>query len=324
MERGACEGSLVAWRTWREAMAGALYGPGGFYRTSGAPGRHFRTAAHTSPIWPRAWLTLAERVYGALPADLRAEFAVVDVGAGGGELIGALAGLAPPSWRLVGVELAPRPYGLPQRVEWLSVPPADVVGVVAAVELLDVVPVDVAERTKDGVRLVEVDGGGTERLGRAADAADIAWLDRWWPLLSAGDRAEIGWPRDEAWHDVVARLRAGAAVAVEYAADPARHLGGTLTGYRDGRQVDPVPDGSTDITAHVLLESCGDTVLTQRDALRRLGVDGRVPTYDGNPARYAAALQQASDAAELLDPHGLGGFGWLVETRGVALEDCFA
>ncbi|MDQ1745979.1 MAG: hypothetical protein QOD07_242 [Frankiaceae bacterium] len=321
MEGVACEGSSVAWRTWREAMAGALYGPGGFYRTSGAPGRHFRTAAHTSALWPRAWLALAERVYDALPAGERAGFAVVDVGAGGGELVGALAGLAPPSWRLVGVDLAPRPPGLADRVEWLQEPPADVVGVVAAVELLDVVPVDVAERTADGVRLVEVDDGGTERLGQAAGAADIAWLDRWWPGF---DRAEVGWPRDEAWRDLVATLRAGVAVAVDYAADPARHRCGTLTGYRDGRQVDPVPDGSTDITAHVFLESCGGAVILQREALRRLGVNGRVPPYGADPAAYAAALQQASDAAELLDPDGLGGFGWLVETRGVALEDCFA
>src|SRR5439155_16840402 len=106
-----------------------------------------------------------------------------------------------------------------------------------------------------------------------------------------------------------------------YAAVPDRDVGGTLTGYRDGRQVRPVPDGSTDITAHVHLASCGATILSQREALRRLGVDGRVPPYDGDPGRYAAALARASAAAELLDPHGLGGFSWLGETRGVALED---
>jgi len=319
----------VAWRTWREAMADALYGPRGFYLSSGAPARHFRTAAHTSPLWPRAWLTLAERVYDALPAASRAEFAVVDMGAGGGELIDGLARIAPASWRLVGVDLAPRPGDLADRVEWLAAPPDDITGVVAAVEWLDVVPVDVAERTDNGVRLVEVDDDGTERLGGSVGPDDAAWLDRWWPLPSVGDRAEIGRPRDDAWRDLMGRLRAGIAVAVDYAADPARHAGGTLTGYRDGRQVAPVPDGSMDITAHVLLASCGGIGVSQRDALHALGVDGRVPPYGadphgGDPARYAAALQQASDAAELLDPHGLGGFGWLVETRGVALGDCFS
>lgn len=309
----------MAWRTWREAMAEALYGPNGFYLPTGAPGRHFRTAAHISPLWPRAWLTLAERVYDALGGG---PFAVVDMGAGGGELIGGLAAIAPESWRLVGVDLTPRPQGLPERIEWLAAPPDGISGVVAAVEWLDVVPVDVVELAPDGPRLVEVDDDGAERLGEVVQSG---WLDRWWPLEEVGDRAELGRPRDEAWQGLVGRLRAGLAVAVDYAADPPRHPHGTLTGYRDGRQVRPVPDGSTDITAHVLLESCGGTVLTQRDALRRLGVDGRVPPYDGDPAAYATALEAASQAAELLDPHGLGGFGWLVEPRGgVALEDCFA
>jgi SAM-dependent MidA family methyltransferase len=322
--RFACEGSGVAFRSWRAAIADALYGPRGFYRDPGAPGRHFRTAAHTSPLWARAWLTLAERVYGALPAESRAEFAIVDMGAGGGELIDALATMAPESWRLVGVDVAPRPADLADRVEWSAAPPTDTVGLIAAVEWLDVVPVDVAERAADGVRLVEVDGGGDERLGPALPAADAEWLERWWSLTEVGNRAEIGRPRDEAWRDLVGCLRGGLAVAVDYAAVPARHIGGTLTGYRDGRQVQPVPDGSTDITAHVHFPSCAGTVMTQRDALRGLGIDGRVPPYGDNPAAYARALQHASDAAELLDPDGLGGFGWLIESRGVALKDCFA
>jgi SAM-dependent MidA family methyltransferase len=313
----------TGWRTWRQAMAEALYGPGGFYRSSGAPGRHFRTAAHTSPLWPRAWLTFAERVYDALPAAERDEFTVVDMGAGGGELIGGLASIAPPAWRLVGVDLAPRPEALTDRVEWHAAPPADVVGLVVAVEWLDVVPVDVAERTADGWRLVQVDGDGAERLGPPATAADAAWLDRWWP--GAG-RAEIGRSRDEAWRDLAGRLRRGVAVAVDYAVVPERDVGGTLTGYRDGRQVRPVPDGSMDLTAHVHMQSCagnGARLMTQREALKRLGVDGRVPPYGGDPGRYAMALSDASNAAELLDPDGLGGFTWLVETRGVALRDCF-
>jgi SAM-dependent MidA family methyltransferase len=307
------------WRTWREAMADALYGPQGFYRAAGAPARHFRTAAHTSPLWARAWLTFAERVYDALGPR---EFTIVDMGAGGGELLAGLAAIAPASWRLVGVDVAPRPTGLPDRVAWQPTPPRDVVGLVVAVEWLDVVPVDVAERTPDGVRLVEVDHHGTERLGPPAAASDVAWLDRWW---AAGERAEVGWPRDDAWRGLVGCLARGVAIAVDYAAVPERHVGGTLTGYRDGRQVRPVPDGSTDITAHVLLESCagpGAVVMTQREALRRLGVAGRVPPYDGDPCRYAASLTEASAAAELLDPDGLGGFGWLIETKGVALEDC--
>jgi SAM-dependent MidA family methyltransferase len=240
------------------------------------------------------------------------------MGAGGGELIGCLAAISPPSWRLVGVDLAPRPEGLPARVEWNAQPPADVVGLVAAVEWLDVVPVDVVERAADGVRLVEVDDCGDERLGPLATGRDREWIDRWWPLAEVGDRAEVGWPRDDAWRDLVACLDRGVAIAVDYMAVPERHGGGTLTGYRDGRQVRPVPDGSTDITAHVLLRSCAGptaSLRTQREALRALGVDGKVPAYEIDPRGYAAALTRASAAAELLDPGGLGGFGWLEDSR---------
>ena len=314
-----------AWRPWREAMADALYGPDGFYRSAGAPARHFRTAVHASPLWVHALGELARRVDTALgePAD----FTVVDVGAGGGELLAGLTEFAPPRWSLVGVDVAPRPAGLQDRVDWADRPPTAVTGLVVASEWLDVVPVDVVELTDAGVRLVEVDDDGSERLGPAPSPADGAWLEKWWPLAEVGDRAEVGRPRDEAWALLLSQtLARGVAVAMDYAADPGRDVAGTMTGYRDGRQVAPVPDGSCDITAHVLMESCAATVddvetrlLVQRDALRELGVSGERPAYDGDPQAYVAALSQAGAAAELLDPHGLGGFAWLVQARGCPL-----
>ena len=83
----------------------------------------------------------------------------------------------------------------------------------------------------------------------------------------------------------------------------ARPAGGTLTGYRDGRQVPPVPDGSCDITAHVAMDSLGaDELVDQRTALRRLGVSGATPPHElatGDPAAYLAALATASAAAAL-------------------------
>jgi len=313
------------WRPWREAMHDALYGSGGFYRESGAPARHFRTSVHASPLWAGAVAELARRVDMALGEP--AEFTVVDMGAGGGELIAALAAAAPTRWSLVGVDVAGRPAGMPDRVQWLSEAPPGVVGLVVACEWLDVVPVDVVELSEEGPRVVEVADDGTKQLGGAPDPTDSDWLRRWWPLTEVGDRAEVGRPRDEAWAGLVERsLRAGVAVAVDYAAVPARDVAGTMTGYRDGRQVAPVPDGSCDITAHVLMESCAaaaadvETLLTtQRDALRALGVTGERPSYDGDPQAYVAALSRAGAAGELLDPYGLGGFAWLLQSRGMPL-----
>ena len=83
-----------------------------------------------------------------------------------------------------------------------------------------------------------------------------------------------------------------------------------------------MPDGSCDVTAHVALDSCaaasGARLL--RPAGRAPGASGstgRLPAHTGDPAAYAAGLQRAADEAELLDPAGLGGFGWLVREVGV-------
>lgn len=104
-----------------------------------------------------------------------------------------------------------------------------------------------------------------------------------------GDRA----PRDEAWASAVAALDAGLAVAADYAHSvSARPPFGTLTGFREGRETEPVPDGSCDITAHVALDACAaahtarctpeyapPNALTrpQREILRALGVTGARP-----------------------------------------------
>ena len=95
-------------------MSRALYGRGGYYRAGRGPGHDFRTSSTVAPaLLARALLGLFARVQDALgsgAADL------VEIGAGGGHLLAALADLAPPQLRLCGVEVAPRPPGLPTRV----------------------------------------------------------------------------------------------------------------------------------------------------------------------------------------------------------------
>ncbi|REK88863.1 hypothetical protein DY245_18925 [Streptomyces inhibens] len=335
------------WCGWRDATERALYGPDdGFYTRPGGPGPagHFRTSVHVSPLYAGAVATLLCRVDDALghPDGLT----LVDVGAGRGELLtGVLAALPDEvgaRLRPYAVERAARPQGLDPRIGWLAELPApgSVTGLLFANEWLDNVPVDVVETDADGVpRRVLVRADGTERLGGPVDGADAEWLRRWWtPPLAAdatedtattggapapGIRAEIGRPRDEAWARAVRTLRAGLAVAADYAHERGgRPLFGTLTGFRDGREVHPVPDGSCDITAHVALDACAGPSaerLTQREALHALGVDGRRPPLalaSTDPAGYVRALSAAGSGAELTDPAGLGGFGWLLEPVG--------
>ncbi|MCX4558890.1 SAM-dependent methyltransferase [Streptomyces phaeochromogenes] len=139
-----------------------------------------------------------------------------------------------------------------------------------------------------------------------------------------GLRAEIGLPRDAAWAAAVASLGRGLAVAVDYAHFAgARPPFGTLTGFRDGRETAPVPDGSCDITAHVALDACalpGARLLSQREALGALGVSGERPSLSlasTDPTAYVRALAGAGEAAELTARGGLGDFGWLLQPVGI-------
>ncbi|MFE4593641.1 SAM-dependent methyltransferase [Streptomyces laurentii] len=333
-------------------MEEALYGPGGFFLRPEGPAGHFRTSVHASPLFAGAVARLLVRTAEELGSD---EVAFVDVGAGRGELLAGVLAAVPEGLRVraYGVERAARPSGLDPRITWTDRVPEGARGLLFANEWLDNVPVEVAEVDAAGAaRYVEVDAGGTERLGAVVGGADAAWLERWWPLGEPGERAEIGRTRDEAWAAAVGALAAGTAVAVDYAhLRAARPPFGTLAAFREGREVAPVPDGSCDLTAHVALDACAaavaeaeaelaDTreapadaaharvadefageprIVTQREALRSLGVTGARPPLalaSTDPAGYVRALAAAGEAAELTAPGGLGDFLWLVQRIG--------
>jgi SAM-dependent MidA family methyltransferase len=337
-------------------MAGALYGPRGFYTVGDGAAGHFRTSVAVSPVFADALAALARQVDALLGHP--ATFTLVDVGADRGQLLSAVVSSQrlPPDLRgrlhPVAVEhpgrvtpgnaTAPLPREA-NAVTWLDQAPSPVEGMVVANELLDNVPVDVVEVDEAGaVRQVLVGSDGQERLGEAPDARAMTWLDTWWPLHGqpAGARAEVGLQRDEKWSQLVGSVERGAALAIDYGhrrGTRRAHLFGTLAGFRGGRAVPVVPDGSCDITAHVAMDACaaagesagaGATLLlTQRDALRRLGVSGRVPDRHqaaDDPAAYVRLLSRAGAEAELLDPEGLGGFTWLIQSRGVDVPSVLA
>lgn len=326
---------------WAAAMDRALYGPGGFYVAGDGAAGHFRTSVSASSsvreVFAGALGELLVRVDAALgrpdPLDL------VDVGAGSGALLESiLASIGSgidARIRPTAVEVGPRSTGLSPRIGWNDGVP-ELTGLLIANEWLDNVAVDIVADD----RVLLVDPTGAESAGPALRTEEAEWLDLWWPT---GVRREIGLHRDTAWAQAVSRMRRGLAVAIDYAHSASdRPSYGTLTGFRRGRETDPVPDGSCDLTAHVAIDSVAlagelsaartadktaagaaggrgvHTVLTdQRMALRCLGVSGRRPEYAADPGGYAAALQRASDSAELLDPAGLGAFTWLLQGVGV-------
>ncbi|MFC9693589.1 SAM-dependent methyltransferase [Kribbella sp. NPDC056951] len=276
--------------TYRVAWQQALYGPEGFYRRE-RPAAHFRTSVHASELFGRAIARLAHQV----GADQ-----VTDIAAGSGELGRVL--------RAEGLKVV--------EIELDDQLPDELTGLVVANEWLDNVPCELAEWDEDGVPHYL-----TAELtpGDVVKGNDLEWLRQWWPG-EPGDRAEIGLPRDEAWAGVVDRIQHGTALAIDYGhvADD-RPPYGTLTGFRGGRECEPVLDGTCDITAHVALDSLAAAVngslQTQYDALTQLGVSARRPPLaqaTSDPTGYLTALSTAGEAAELLDRSGLGAFGWVL------------
>jgi SAM-dependent MidA family methyltransferase len=299
-----------------------LYGPGGFFRRE-APAAHFRTSVHASPLFAQALVRMAR------DAGLDT---VVDIGAGRGELLTQVRALDP-GLDLLGVEVAARPRGLDAAIAWTAALPESVEGLVVANEWLDDIPCHVVEVDDGGVpRVVHVDPvTGTEALGSPLDHPSVpaslaGWVERWWPLAGArpGTRAEVGSTRDAAWSDVVGRVTRGLAVAVDYGHTlDDRPPFGSLRSYREGHEVDVLPDGSRDVTAHVAVDAVatrvGGRVQRQRDVLRELGVSGQRPDLglaSTDPQAYVEALGAATEAVELTEAGGLGDFWWIVSTTG--------
>lgn len=318
---------------WQAAWHEALYGDDGFYRRGDGPSAHFRTGAHATSLLAQAISRLAAE------CGLRR---VLDIGSGRGELLTALADVDP-GLELVGSDVVSRPPTLADQVRWLVSPGGEALppelpalrnALVVAHEWLDDVPCPVVESGPSGWRQVDVDPAtGEERLGGDVPAEDRSWLERWWPAVEPGARAEVGLPRDGAWAALVAATEGSVLLAVDYAHQAgSRPSTGTLIGYQRGQAVVPIPDGSCDVTAHVAIDAVatageaagatGTVLTTQRAALRSLGVSGEPPGTSSarvDPAGYLRALQRAGEAAELLDPSGLGAFAWLVQTRGPRL-----
>ena len=307
--------------TWKQAWDAALYGADGFFRRE-APAAHFRTSVHASPLFAQALARMTRE------AGLDT---VVDIGAGRGELLTALHALDP-GLDLLGVEVAARPAGLDPAIAWTRALPEAVDGLVVANEWLDNIPCHVVEVAPDGrLRVVHVDPAtGEETPGQPLTHSTVApslaaWVERWWPLDSRepGTRAEVGSTRDTAWADVAGRVTRGIAVAVDYGHTRAsRPPFGSLRSYRDGAEVDLLPDGSRDVTAHVAVDAVADrvggVVRRQREVLHELGVSGERPDLalaTSDPAGYVRALAGATEAAELTAVGGLGDFFWVVTVR---------
>ncbi len=116
----------------------------------------------------------------------------------------------------------------------------------------------------------------------------------------------------------------GVALAIDYThVKDQRPPFGSLRSYAGGQEVDVIPDGSRDLTAHVAIDSVAATVgarvVPQRQALADLGFEGVRPPLDlarADPQAYLQALARASQIGELRARSGWGDFIWaMTDTR---------
>jgi hypothetical protein len=252
--------------TLADAWEETLTGDRSFYLgPDGDPYRHFATDIAASP----EILGLVGQLLAAAGNGTTGPLTVVDVGSGAGGLLTRLA-LAGTHARLIGIDLRPRPLDLDPGIDWITGDARQVAaelggirGVVVAHEFLDDIPCEAVEADDEGQphRLL-IDPVSRElRLGEPLeDPAQLAWLDQWWPVVRPFMRAEIGSRRDAAWASITGMLCRGAALAIDYGHTRDERMagtwdGGTLTGYRDGRTVTPIADGSCNLTAHVAIDA---------------------------------------------------------------------
>ena len=176
------------------------------------------------------------------------ELALVDMGAGRGELLtGVLAALPRRAVRARGVRRRAGRAARRASTRGSSGAGDRPAGVSRAAVRERVAGQRSGRRRRDGParasRRVLVRADGEERLGEPVTGADAEWLDRWWPLTGPGGcgRRSAG-PATRRGPRRSPRLDAGLAVAVDYAHDAAaRPPFGTLTGFRGRARGAPGP-----------------------------------------------------------------------------------
>lgn len=306
----------------------ALYDPTGFFGGDvlrSEKGGDFLTSPEVSPIFGETLARYVEEVHDQIGEP----FQLVEVAAGSGSLLRPI--LDRLDVEAIAVEASPAARAqLSEHVPVFNRLPDAIRGVVIANELLDNLPMALAQKTEgawrerwvgsEGDRLVFVD---------APPRADVlGWLDSY-----AGPVAEGGWVEVQLaarqWvTDVLSKISQGALLVIDYGETSEnlapRRQDGTLRTYR-AHHLGPHPldePGETDITADVdftaLMDVGEKTALhRQDDFLSSLGLRDRLSHVRRSELEAARAGDEMerlrlrtlrTEIETLLHPRGLGDF----------------
>lgn len=330
---------------FEEFMRLALYDPdGGFF--AGAELRSekagdFLTSPEVSPMFGETLAELVRREH----ARIGDPFRLVEVAAGSGSLLSSLLESAPvEAWA---VEVSPpararlaEVVGNGRVVADLGEVPSPLRGVVLANELIDNLPMAIAQLGPEGwrERWVGRDGDGLAFVDADPRPEVLDWLDRFAGPVEPGGWVEVQLAAGQWVENALAMLTEGSLVLFDYG-DTAENLAprrrdGTLRTYRS-HHLGPHPldePGGTDITADVnftalvaAAEEAGAEVSLHRqdDFLGELGLRERISELrhrelelarSGDEMQRLQVRTRRTEAETLMHPRGLGDFRVMVAT----------
>ncbi len=331
---------------FEEFMRVALYDPEqGFFSSRtlrSVRGGDFLTSPEVSDAFGRALGRFVE----AEARRLERPPTVVEVGAGSGSLLGPL--LDEVDVEAWAVEVSPAARGAlgaildPRRVVAdLGEVPGPLTGVVIANELVDNLPMAIAQMTDDGWRERWVGAGedGLVLVDAPPRPEVLAWLERYAGPVPEGGLVEVQLEACAWLGQALDLLEAGAVVVIDYG-DVAENLlprrqDGTLRTYR-AHHLGPHPlaePGATDITADVNFTALLDVarrrgaeaeLWRQDDFLAGLGLRELVSDLrrreleaarSGEEMERLRLRSRRTEVETLLHPRGLGDFRVLVVRR---------
>lgn len=324
----------------------ALYGPEGFFRAPrlrSIKSGDFLTSPEVSSLFGQ---TLA-RFVEAERAHLGEPFVLVEAGAGSGSLLRSLLEVVDvEAWA---VEISPpavsavaQLVGSDHVVGSVGHLPHPLTGVVIANELLDNLPMSIAQLTEWGwrERWVDNDDGRLTFVDAPLSPEVKDWLESFAGPVEVGGWVEVQLGGCDWIREVLALFEHGTLVVIDYG-DTAENLAprrrdGTLRTYRS-HHLGPHPldePGATDITADVnftalisAAEGVGAVVELHRqdDFLTQWGLRDRLSQLRAGELALARAENETErlrvrslriEAETLLHPRGLGDFRVLVARVG--------
>ena len=309
-------------------MKHALYDPDGFFGGTtlrSEKAGDFLTSPEVSALFGETLGTYVLRVRD----EIGEPFSLVEVAAGSGSLLRPL--LAVAEVDALAVEASPAARSaLDHLVNVADLLPVSIRGVVIANELLDNLPMALAQRSGQGwrERWVGAEGGDLTFVDADPRPEVSAWLDAYAGPVTEGGWVEVQLAARHWVTDVLDRLELGALIMIDYGdtADNllSRRADGTLRTYRS-HHLGPHPldePGETDITADVNFTALMDLhpsarLWRQDDFLTDLGLRDRLSELrnaeleaarSGNELDRLRLRTLKTEAETLLHPRGLGDF----------------